>query len=113
MLFRLVMVAMGVRCANMAPAQVLEFHNPQLEGQVDALFQGDRDFSKIKLTIDRIASPRVDVAASLNVIDDMAAEMERMKAQAGAVSDFEAFPLKLPPDLANSIDTKIFLEDTA
>lgn len=72
-----------------APAAAFEFHNPQLESQVEALFQGDRDFAEIKLMIDRMAAPGVDVAASLKVIDTMAAEIERMRMQAGAVSDFD------------------------
>jgi hypothetical protein len=64
-------------------AQAIEFHNAQLESQVEALFAGNRDFAEIKLTIDRMAAPGVDVAASLKVIDGMAADIERMRAQAG------------------------------
>ena len=89
MLFRLIMVIFGLLWADFAPANAIEFHNPQLETQVEALFQGDRDFAEIKLTIDRMAAPGVDVAASLSIIDGMAADIERIRAQAGAVSDFD------------------------
>ena len=88
MLSRLVMV-IGFLCVEIAPAKAIEFHNPQLESQIEALFQGGRDFAEIKLTIDRMAAPGVDVAASLKVLDGMADDMERMRLQAGAVSDFD------------------------
>ena len=89
MLLRLMILTLGLLCADVAPLHALEFHNPQLEAQVEALFQGDRDFADITLTIDRMVAPAVDVAASLKVIDAMATAIERMRAQAGAVSDFD------------------------
>jgi len=77
----------------MTPAAQLaysaEFHNAQLETQVEALFTGDRDSAEIKLTIDHMVEPGVDVAASLKIIDQMAADIERMRTQAGATTDFD------------------------
>jgi regulator of sirC expression with transglutaminase-like and TPR domain len=72
-----------------APALSLEFHNAQLETQVEALFAGDRDMAEIKLTIDRMVEPDIDVAAGLGIIDGMADDIERMRAAAGATSDFD------------------------
>ena len=45
--------------------------------------------AEIKLSIDRMVAPETDVAASLKTIDSMADDIERMRAEAGATSDFD------------------------
>jgi regulator of sirC expression with transglutaminase-like and TPR domain len=89
MLFRLTVAVLSWLCISIATAYAIEFHNPQLETQVEALFTGDRDAAEIKLTIDHMVDPDVDVAASLKIIDGMAADIERMRAAAGATTDFD------------------------
>jgi len=79
---------LALLCSSLA-AQAIEFHNAQLETQVEALFTAGRDAAEIKLTIDHMVEPGVDVEASLKIIDGMAADIERMRAAAGATTDFD------------------------
>jgi len=78
-----------VLLTGLAPACAIEIRDAQLEAEVEALFEGGRDMAEIKLAIDRMVAPGVDVAASLKLIDRMAGEIERMRAEAGATSDFD------------------------
>jgi regulator of sirC expression with transglutaminase-like and TPR domain len=89
MLFRLAFMTLAVFLTAAAPVRSFEFRNIQLESQVEALFVGDRDMAEIKLAIDRMVAPGVDVAANLKIIDGMADDIERMRADAGATSDFD------------------------
>jgi len=89
MLFRFVFMTLFAFLADSASAYSFEFHNIQLESQIEALFAGNRDMAEIELTIDRMVDPSVDVAANLKIIDRMAADIERMRAEAGATSDFD------------------------
>lgn len=57
-----------------------DFRNIQLETQIEALFAGDRDLAEIKLTIDRMVEPSVNVAEARKSIDRMAADLSRISA---------------------------------
>jgi regulator of sirC expression with transglutaminase-like and TPR domain len=59
-------------------AHASEFRNIQLESQVEALFAGNRDMADIKLTIDRMTEPSVDIAKGLKDIDRMEVDLDRM-----------------------------------
>ncbi|MDO6967116.1 transglutaminase family protein [Rhizobium alvei] len=85
----LIFIALVACLTAPASARAFEFHNIQLESQVAALFQGSRDIAEIKLTIDRMVEPGVDVAANLQIINGMAADLERMRAEAGVTSDLD------------------------
>lgn len=89
MFFRLLFRILAVSLAAAAPAYSFEFHNIQLESQVEALFTGNRDTAKINLTIGCMVEPSVDVATNLKIIDGMANDIEHVQAEAGATSDFD------------------------
>lgn len=89
MRFRLVFTMLAISLTAVSPANAFEFHNIQLESQVEALFVDSRDMADIKLTIDRMVEPSVDVAANLKIIDGMTADIESMRAAAGATSDLD------------------------
>jgi regulator of sirC expression with transglutaminase-like and TPR domain len=63
-----------------ATAQAEQFRNPALETQVEALFADKRDLAAIKLDIDRIVAPSIDIAAAASTIDAMAADLQRIGA---------------------------------
>jgi regulator of sirC expression with transglutaminase-like and TPR domain len=57
-----------------------EFRNVQLETQIEALFAGNRDLAEIKLVVDRMVQPSVNVADARKSIDRMAADLSGMSA---------------------------------
>lgn len=72
--------AMLIWLALAAAAQAEQFRNPALERQVEALFAGSRDLAAIKLDIDQMVAPSVNIAAAASIIDTMAAELQRIGA---------------------------------
>jgi regulator of sirC expression with transglutaminase-like and TPR domain len=52
--------------------------NAQTQSQIEALFAGNRDMAEIKLTIDRMTDPTVDVAEGLEEISRLKTDLARM-----------------------------------
>lgn len=80
MLVRSIVVAMAVLMMAVLPAHSSEFSNIQLQSQVEALFAGNRDMAEIKLTIDRLTDPSVNVAEGLKEIARLETDLDRMAA---------------------------------
>jgi len=89
MFFRCLLIMVAIVFAEGAPAHSFEFHNIQLESQVEALFVGNREMVENKQSIERMVEPSVDVAANLKIIDKMAADLEGMGAEACATGNFD------------------------
>jgi regulator of sirC expression with transglutaminase-like and TPR domain len=78
MAFRFVFIVFAVSLLAPLPAFSSEFSNIQLESQIEALFVGNRDLVEIKLTIDRMVDPAVNVEAGLKDIGRMESELDRV-----------------------------------
>ena len=59
-------------------AEAGTFHNPALEARIEALFDGRCDLAEVKLAIDRMAAPLLNVDVATGVIDAMAADLDRL-----------------------------------
>jgi hypothetical protein len=80
MLVRSIVVAMAVLMMAVLPAHSSEFSNIQLQSQIEALFAGDRDMAEIKLTIDRLTDPTVNVPEGLKEIARLETDLDHMAA---------------------------------
>jgi regulator of sirC expression with transglutaminase-like and TPR domain len=67
---------------TVASSHAQDFRNVQLETQIEALFVGNRDLAEIKLSVDRMVEPSVNVAEARRSIDRMAADLSRISASA-------------------------------
>jgi len=83
------LLASGIVLAMSFSASAADFSNAELVPRVESLFASNRDLAEIKLTIDRMVEPSVDVAANLKIIDGMVDDIERMRVAEGATSDFD------------------------